>query len=146
MMLPLERLRGIAEDECRRLRSLAVFHTNQLVHVTTLVEDRRRLSRRTGIPEERLLALGRQAALIEVSGLERHRRVVMRLGVASLKDLRDQDPEAFQKRILDAVGQGQAPSVSEVQYWISQARQIDVLEEPDDDQLRAAALKTFRSR
>lgn len=145
-MLPLERLRGIAEDECRRLRSLSVFHTNQLVHVTTLVEDRRRLSQRTGIPEERLLALGRQAALIEVSGLERHRRVVMRLGVASLKDLRDQDAEAFQKRILEAVGQGHAPSVSEVQYWISQARQIDVLEEPDEDHLRAAALKTFRSR
>ena len=146
MMLPLERLRGISEDECRRLRALAVLHTNQLIHVTTLVADRKKLSERTDIPEERLLALGRQAALIEVSGLERHRRVVMRLGVTSLKDLRQQDPAAFQLRILEAVGQAQAPSVSEVQYWVSQAHQIDVLEEPDEEQRRLAALKTFRSR
>ena len=144
-MLPLERLRGISEEECRSLRSLAVFHTNQLIHVTTLVEDRKRLSERTGIPEERLLVLGRQAALIEVSGLERHRRVVMRLGVTSLRELRGQDPATFQLRILEAVGQAQAPSVSEVQYWVSQARQIDVLEEPDEEQLRLAALKNFKS-
>jgi len=70
----------------------------------------------------------------------------MRLGVTSLKDLRSQDPATFQLRILEAVGQAQAPSVSEVQYWVSQARQIDVLEEPDEEQLRLAALKTFRSR
>ena len=145
MMLPLERLRGISEEECRSLRSLAVFHTNQLIHVTTLVADRKRLSERTGIPEERLLVLGRQAALIEVSGLERHRRVVMRLGVTSLRELRAQDPATFQLRILEAVGQAQAPSVSEVQYWVSQARQIDVLEEPDEEQLRLAALKNFKS-
>ncbi len=144
-MLPLERLRGISEEECRSLRSLAVFHTNQLIHVTTLVADRKRLSERTGIPEERLLVLGRQAALIEVSGLERHRRVVMRLGVTSLRELRGQDPATFQLRILEAVGQAQAPSVSEVQYWVSQARQIDVLEEPDEEQLRLAALKNFKS-
>lgn len=146
MMLPLEHLRGISEDECRRLRALAVFHTNQLIHVTTLVEDRRRLGERTGIPEERLLALGRQAALIEVSGLERHRRVVMRLGVTSLRELREQDPVAFQLRIREAVGDAHAPSLSEVQYWISQAKQIDVLEEPDEAQKREAALKTFKSR
>ena len=144
-MLPLERLRGISEEECRSLRSLAVFHTNQLIHVTTLVADRKRLSERTGIPEERLLVLGRQAALIEVSGLERHRRVVMRLGVTSLRELRGQDPATFQQRILEAVGQAQAPSVSEVQYWVSQARQIDVLEEPDEEQLRLAALRNFKS-
>jgi hypothetical protein len=131
MMKRLEYLSGIADDECERLRSLGVRHTNQLIHATTLVIDRKRIERRTGIPEERLYALGQQASLMEISGLQRHLRVLMRLGVSTLRQLAESDPADLHRQLLDATGIG-APTTSDVQYWISQARYINVVEDHED--------------
>jgi Domain of unknown function (DUF4332) len=132
MMKRLEYLNGIADDECERLRSLGVRHTNQLVHATTLVIDRERIERRTGIPEERLYALGQQASLMEISGLQRHLRVLMRLGVSTLRQLAESDPAELHRQLTDAIGIG-APTTSDVQYWISQARYINVVEDHEDN-------------
>src|ERR1700730_5650964 len=126
MMKRLEYLNGIADDECERLRSLGVRHTNQLIHATTLVIDRERIERRTGIPEERLYALGQQASLMEVSGLQRHLRVVMRLGVSTLRQLAETDPTELHRQLVDAIGIG-APTTSDVQYWVRQARYVNVV-------------------
>jgi Domain of unknown function (DUF4332) len=131
MMKRLEYLNGIADDECERLRSLGVRHTNQLIHATTLVIDRERIERRTGIPEERLYALGQQASLMEISGLQRHLRVLMRLGVSTLRQLAESDPARLHRQLTDAIGIG-APTTSDVQYWISQARYINVVEDHED--------------
>ena len=131
MMKRLEYLHGITGEECDSLRALGVRHTNQLIHATTLVIDRERIERRVGIPEERLYALGQQASLMEISGLQRHLRVVMRLGVSTLKQLAEADSGRLHGQLLDAVGIG-APTVSEVQYWVSQARYIDVVEDPPE--------------
>ncbi|GAC1618451.1 MAG: hypothetical protein NVS9B1_27510 [Candidatus Dormibacteraceae bacterium] len=130
-MKRLEYLRGINDDECDRLRQIGVRHTNQLVHATTLIGDRERVSRRTGIPVERLNALGQQASLMEISGLERYLPVVMRLGIGTLRELGEADPAELHRRVLDIAGQAAAPRIGEVQYWISQARYIDVVEEAD---------------
>src|SRR5437763_434581 len=70
-MKRLEYQAGITDDECDRLRKLGVLHTNQLIHATTLVIDRERIQRRSGIPVERLYYLGQQASLMEISGLTR---------------------------------------------------------------------------
>ena len=131
-MKRLEYLNGIADDECERLRSLGVRHTNQLIHATTLVIDRERIERRTGIPEERLYALGQQASLMEISGLQRHLRVLMRLGVSTLRQLAESDPAELHRQLMDAIGVG-APTTSDVQYWISQARYINVVEDHEDN-------------
>ena len=130
-MKRLEYLHGITQEECDSLRALGVRHTNQLIHATTLVIDRERIERRVGIPEERLYALGQQASLMEISGLQRHLRVVMRLGVSTLRQLAEADAGRLHGQLLDAVGIG-APTVWEVQYWISQARYIDVVEDPPE--------------
>lgn len=132
MMKRLEYLRGITDEECEALRGLGVRHTNQLIHATTLVIDRERIQRRAGIPVERLYALGQQASLMEISGLERHLALVMRLGISTLRQLATADPEGLHRRLVDAIGLGGAPSVSDVQYWISQARYIDVVEDAEE--------------
>src|SRR5437588_13096993 len=103
-MKRLEWLQGITEEDCERLRGLGVNHTNQLIHATTLVIDRERIAKRTGIPVERLYALGQQASLMEISGLQRHLRVVMRLGISSLRDLRQTDPADLHHRLAEALG------------------------------------------
>jgi hypothetical protein len=129
-MKTLEYLRGISPEDCRRLRLRGIRHTNQLLHATTLEIDRRRLSSRTGISAERLLEFGRQCALLEISGMERFLPVVRRLGLTSLKILKHADPVELHARVVDAVGLAGAPSLTMVQYWVSQARSCDTLEEP----------------
>lgn len=130
-MKTLEYLRGISAEDCSKLRSRGIRHTNQLLHAVTLDIDRHRLSARTGISPERLLEFGHQCALLEISGMERFLPIVRRLGITSLKILKEADPEELHASVVDSVGMAGAPSLSMVQYWISQARTCDIIEEPE---------------
>jgi hypothetical protein len=132
-MKTLEYLRGISPDDCRKLRARGIRHTNQLLHAVNLEVDRERVASRTGISPERLLELGRQCALLEISGMERFVPIVRRLGINSLKTLKRADPDQLHARVIDAVGLAGAPGLSMVQYWISQARTIDAMEDPEGE-------------
>jgi hypothetical protein len=127
----LEYLRGISDSDVKRLRAIGINHTNQLLHKTSLEIDRQRLSKRTGITAERLLGFAHQCTLMEVSGMERHLQTVRRFGVETVMDLRAQDPDELHARLVDAIGLAGAPSHSDVQYWISQATALDIIEEPE---------------
>jgi hypothetical protein len=124
----LEYLPGISDEDVDRLRARGIRHTNQLLHRTSLEIDRQRLSKRTGISVARLFEFANQCTLLEVSGMERFIPVVRRLGIASMKDLRAQDAKDLHAKIVDAVGLAGAPSYSDVQYWISQATALDIVE------------------
>jgi len=127
----LEYLRGISDDDVSRLRSRGIHHTNQLLHRTSLGIDRDRLSKKSGISAERLLDFAHQCTLLEVSGMERVLPIIRRLGINSMPDLRAQDARALHARLIDAVGLAGAPSFSDVQYWISQATALDIIEVPE---------------
>ncbi len=131
MYRTLEYLPGISDDDVKRLRSRGIHHTNQLMHRTSLGIDRDRLSKRTGISAARLYEFANQCTLLEVSGMDRFLPVVRRLGINSMKALRGQDPKQLHARVVDAVGLAGAPSFSDVQYWISQASALDIVEEPE---------------
>jgi hypothetical protein len=142
-MKALEYLRGSSPEDCHRLRARGIRHTNQLLHVVTLEIDRQRLSARTGISEDRLLELGRQCAMLEISGLEPYLPIVRRIGITSLKHLKRSVPSELQATIVEAVGLMGAPSLPTVQYWVSQARTCDTMEEPGEGepaQLESPAL------
>jgi hypothetical protein len=128
-MKALTHLAGITGDDVRRLRARGIRNSNQLLQACTLEVDRETVSRRTGISPDRLLEFARQCALLEISSLERWLEVVRRLGVTDLKVLKKQDPVELQRQIADAVGMLGAPTPSTVEYWISQARSIDTIEE-----------------
>ncbi|MDQ6719183.1 MAG: DUF4332 domain-containing protein [Candidatus Dormibacteraeota bacterium] len=132
MYRTLEYLRGISDDDVRRLRSRGIQHTNQLLHRTSLGIDRTRLSKKTGISPDRLLEFAHQCTLLEVSGTERYLPVIHRLGIDSMKTLRAQDAKDLHAKLVEAVGLAGAPSLSDVQYWISQATALDIVEEPDE--------------
>ncbi len=131
MYRTLEYLRGISDDDVRRLRARGIQHTNQLLHRTSLGIDRDRLSKRTGIAPERLLEFAHQCTLLEVSGMERCLPVIRRLGINSMDGLRAQEARALHAKLVEAVGLAGAPSLSDVQYWISQATALDIVEEPE---------------
>jgi nucleotidyltransferase/DNA polymerase involved in DNA repair len=127
----LEYLRGISDSDARRLRAAGIRHTNQLLHRTSIEIDRQRLSKRTGISVARLLEFAHQCTLMEVSGMERHRQTVRRFGIETIRDLRAQDADELHSKLVDAIGLAGAPSRSDVQYWISQATALDIIEEPE---------------
>jgi hypothetical protein len=127
----LEYLRGISADDVARLRTRGIRHTNQLLHRTSLGIDRERLSKRTGISSDRLFEFVNQCTLLEVSGMDHFLPVIRRLGIESMGDLRAQDARVLHGKVVDAVGLAGAPSFSDVQYWISQATALDIVEAPD---------------
>jgi len=127
----LEYLPGISDEDVRRLRTVGIHHTNQLLHRASLDIDRKRLSKKTGITAERLIEFAHQCTLLEVSGMERWVSLVRRLGVNSMRDLRAQDATDLHAKLIEAIGLAGAPSLTDVQYWISQARTCDVLEDPE---------------
>jgi hypothetical protein len=127
----LEYLRGISSDDVARLRARGIRHTNQLLHRTSLAIDRERLSKKTGITTDRLFEFVNQCTLLEVSGMNHFLPIVRRLGIESMGDLRAQDADALHAKVVDAVGLAGAPSLSDVQYWISQATALDIVEPPE---------------
>jgi len=126
----LEYLQGISDDDVRRLRSRGIHHTNALLHRTSLGIDRGRLSKRTGISAERLLEFAHQCTLLEISGMDRFLPIIRRLGINSMRDMRAQDARDLHAKLVEAVGLAGAPSLSDVEYWISQATALDIVEEP----------------
>ena len=131
MYRTLEYLNGISGDDVRRLRSRGIQHTNQLLHRTSLAIDRDRLSRKTGISPDRLLEFAHQCTLLEVSGMERWVPLARRLGINSMQDLRAQDAKELHTKLIEAIGLAGAPSLTDVQYWISQATALNIVEEPE---------------
>ena len=131
MYRTLEYLRGISDDDVARLRARGIRHTNQLLHRTSLGIDRARLSKKTGITTDRLFEFVNQCTLLEVSGMDHFLPVIRRLGIESMGDLRAQDSHTLHAKVVDAVGLAGAPSVSDVQYWISQATALDIVEQPE---------------
>ena len=135
MYRTLEYLPGISDDDVRRLRAVGIRHTNQFLHRASLDIDRKRLSKRTGITPGRLFEFVNQCTLLEVSGMDRWLPLVRRLGINSMPDLRSQDALALHARLLEAIGLAGAPSISDVQYWISQATALDIVEPPEPEKV-----------
>lgn len=131
MYRTLEYLSGISDQDVRRLRAVGIHHTNQFLHRASLDIDRKRLSKKTGISTDRLLEFAHQCTLLEVSGMERWVPLVRRLGINSMKNLRAQDAGELHSKLVEAIGLAGAPTFSDVQYWISQASGLDIVEEPE---------------
>ena len=89
----------------------------------------------------RLLEFANQCAMLEVSGVEAYLPVLRRLGITSQKELKRQDAAELYRRVLEAMGFGAAPAPGQVEYWVSQARSIDMIEEPEAE-VRPAQLES----
>ena len=133
MYRTLEYLSGISDSDVQRLRAVGIKHTNQFLHRASLDIDRRRLSKKTGISTDRLLEFAHQCTVLEVSGMERWVPLMRRLGINSMKGLRAQDAAALHAKLVEAIGLAGAPRVTDVQYWISQASPLDIVEEPEPE-------------
>ncbi len=137
MYRTLEYLSGISDSDVSRLRAAGIRHTNQLLHRASLDISRRRLATKTGISPERLLEFVHQSTLLEVSGMDSWIQLVRRLGIESMADLRAQDAKQLHARLVEAIGLAGAPGLTDVEYWISQATALDIVEAPPPEKTRA---------
>ncbi|TMD36722.1 MAG: DUF4332 domain-containing protein [Chloroflexi bacterium] len=133
MYRTLEYLNGISDSDVARLRAVGIRHTNQLLHRASLDIDRKRLFKKTGITTDRLLEFVHQCTMLEVSGMDRWIPLVRRLGINSMQDLRAQDDKTLHAKLVEAIGLAGAPGVTDVQYWISQATGLDIVEAPEPE-------------
>ncbi len=131
MYRTLEYLSGISDSDVQRLRAVGIHHTNQLLHRASLDIDRKRLFKKTGISTDRLLEFVNQCTLLEVSGMDRWIPLVRRLGINSMQDLHAQDAQDLHAKLVEAIGLAGAPALTDVQYWISQASGLDIVEQPE---------------
>jgi nucleotidyltransferase/DNA polymerase involved in DNA repair len=129
----LEYLNGISDSDVQRLRAVGIHHTNQLLHRASLDIDRKRLFKKTGISTDRLLEFVHQCTILEVSGMGRWIALVRRLGINSMRDLRAQDATELHSKLVEAIGLAGAPGLTDVQYWISQATGLDIVEAPEPE-------------
>jgi len=127
----LEYLNGISDSDVQRLRAVGIHHTNQLLHRASLDIDRKRLFKKTGISTDRMLEFVHQCTILEVSGMDRWIALVRRLGINSMKDLRAQDAGDLHSKLVEAIGLAGVPGLTDVQYWISQATGLDIVEPPE---------------
>jgi hypothetical protein len=132
----LEYLSGSSDEDVQRLRAVGIRHTNQFLHRASLEIDRKRLSKKTGISPERLYEFANQCTMLEVSGMDRWIALMRRLGINSMKDLRAQDAKLLRSTLVEAIGLAGAPSVSDVEYWISQSTGLDIVEDPEPVRVR----------
>ncbi len=135
MYRTLEYLSGVSDDDVRRLRAVGIRHTNHLLHRASLEIDRKRLERKTGISRDRLFEFVNQCTLFEVSAMERWIPLVRRLGIESMRDLRAQDARELHAKLLEAIGLAGAPRLTDVEYWISQATALDIVEEREPEKV-----------
>jgi hypothetical protein len=63
--------------------------------------------------------------------MERCLPVIRRFGIESMGDLRAQNARELHTKLVEAMGLAGAPSFSDVQYWISQASALDIVEMPE---------------
>ena len=133
MYRTLEYLNGISDADVRRLRSVGIRHTNQLLHRASLDIDRKRLFKKSGITAARLHEFAHQCTMLEVSGMDRWIPLMRRLGINTMRDLRSQDASDLHAKLIEAIGLAGAPTLSDVQYWISQATALDIIEEPEPE-------------
>jgi nucleotidyltransferase/DNA polymerase involved in DNA repair len=129
----LEYLNGISDSDVQRLRAVGIHHTNQLLHRASLDIDRKRLFKKTGISTDRLLEFVHQCTILEVSGMDRWIALLRRLGINSMQDLRAQDADDLHSKLVEAIGLAGAPGLTDVQYWISQATGLDIVELPEPE-------------
>ena len=126
-MAKLENLKGMTKTQAKALRAAGVTGPLTLLKETSTPAGRRDLSRKTKIPEGRLLDWGQRVDLWRITGVDDdYARVLTRSGVTSIVDLSTRNPEALTKEV-EVMGRGvvdRLPGRKSITAWIEEARHL----------------------
>jgi predicted flap endonuclease-1-like 5' DNA nuclease len=136
MSLHVSKLRGISNQVRNHLKRHGVTYTHQLLEAAGRLESRRALAARSGIEEAVLLRLTCRADLARIKGVGAIFADMLELiGVDRVASVAKQDPRRLYE-ILHALNAAErfarrAPTQDEVADWVTQARALPHLVDPD---------------
>ena len=130
----MREFRGVSVDYITKLERLGIRNTGQMLSAGRTTEDRARIARQAGIPEEVVLELVKLSDLARLPGVKGIRaRLYYDAGVDCVEKLAEYEPEALlalttafvQKTGFDGI----APLPKEVSSTIENARKLPGLVE-----------------
>jgi predicted flap endonuclease-1-like 5' DNA nuclease len=136
MSLHVSKLRGISNQVRNQLKRQGVTYTHQLLDAAGRRKSRRELATRSGIEEAVLLRLTCRADLARIKGVGAIFADMLELiGVDRVSSLAEHDPARLYQILHDLNAAERfarrAPTRDEVANWVTQARALPHLVDPD---------------
>ncbi len=135
--LLLKKIHGLKEDDVKKLESAGVSDTEAMIISGRTHELRVELSKRTGIPVDRIVELVKIADLTRIVDIKGIRvRLLYDTGVDTVEKVATQNPENLRELTIKVNEVEKLlkrhPTLVETVYWISQAKELDSIVEWDN--------------
>jgi predicted flap endonuclease-1-like 5' DNA nuclease len=125
----ITKIEGIGPVNAAKLAEVGVKTTEGLLKVAANRKGRKMLSEQTGISNKLILEWANRADLMRVKGIgEEYSDLLEAAGVDTVREMAHRNPENLHKALLKTNNEKNLvrrdPSLSEVQDWISQAKNL----------------------
>jgi len=123
------KIEGIGEVYRKKLYAIDINTTNALLKAGKTKKGRQALAEKSGISETLILEWVNLADLMRIKGVgEEYSDLLEEAGVDTVKELRNRNPENLHQAMLETNEKKKLvrrpPSLSEVQSWVSQAKEL----------------------
>lgn len=128
--LLLKKIHGLKEEDVKKLESAGVTDTKAMLASGRTHELRVELSKRTGVPLNRIVEFVKIADLTRIVDIKSMRvRLLYDTGVDTVEKVATQDPENLREVTIKVNEVGKLlkrhPTLVETTYWIHQAKELD---------------------
>ncbi len=127
MAYRIDEIEGIGPSYKQKLDSAGIKTTDDLLELCGSPEGRKKIGEKTGLSEKMILEWTNMADLMRVSGVGRqYAELLEASGVDTIKELRNRNAANLATRMQEVNASKKlartAPSASEVEEWIRQAK------------------------
>ncbi len=129
MAYKIEQIEGIGESYARKLESIGISTTEQLLTACAKKSGREKVSEQTGISEKLILKWTNHADLFRIKGVAgQFAELLEASGVDTVKEFRHRVPENLHKRLEEINAErnlcGRIPTLHELEKMIAQAKEL----------------------
>lgn len=129
MAYKIEQIEGIGESYARKLESIGISTTEQLLTACAKKSGREKVSKQTGISEKLILKWTNHADLFRIKGIAgQFAELLEAAGVDTVKEFRHRVAANLYPRLVEVNGQkhlcGRVPSETELAGMIEQAKEL----------------------
>ena len=129
MAYKIEQIEGIGESYARKLESIGISTTEQLLTACAKKSGREKVSEQTGISEKLILKWTNHADLFRIKGIAgQFAELLEAAGVDTVKEFRHRVAANLYPRLVEVSGQkhlcGRVPSETELAGMIEQAKEL----------------------
>ena len=123
----LKNFRGVNQDNVNDLAGIGIKNVNQMLKFAATNEERKRLSRQTGVPESAILELVKLSDLARIPGVKGIRaRLYYDAGIDTVEKIAAMEPEELHERVIIYVEESDFQGVptlpAEAKYPAEKAR------------------------